>query len=109
MPAVPIRTQPIRREPPDEPIPSAPFNGIVVQVSAQKTESEARASFDILKGKYPKILGPHEPLYRRADIKGHGIFYVVAVGPFRSTGQANDFCASLKDAGGICMVRRDWP
>src|SRR5437016_9747018 len=47
----------------------------VVQVSAQKTESEAQSSYRALQAKYPAVLGGREPSIRRADLGDKGVYY----------------------------------
>jgi hypothetical protein len=79
----------------------------VVQVSSQKSESDAQASFRALQAKYPTVLGGRNPLIRRVDLGERGTFYRVQVGPFASADQANDLCGSLKAAGGQCIVHRN--
>jgi sporulation related protein len=89
--------------------PSAPAAGsYVVQVSAQKSESEAQSSYRALQQKYPAVLGGREANIRRVDLgeKG-GIFYRAQVGSFATSEQATTFCNNLKDAGGQCIVQRN--
>ena len=81
----------------------------VVQVSAQKTEDEARASYQVLQQKYPSVLSGRDPIIRRAELGQSGTWYRVHVGPFATSEQATAFCNSLKDAGGQCIVQRDGP
>ena len=80
----------------------------VVQVSAQKSESEAQSSYRALQQKYPAVLGGREANIRRVDLgeKG-GIFYRAQVGSFATSEQATTFCNNLKDAGGQCIVQRN--
>ena len=83
--------------------PSAPAAGsYVVQVSAQKSESEAQSSYRALQQKYPSVLGGREANISRA----HGD-YRAQIGPFASAEQATAFCDNLKAAGGQCMVHRN--
>jgi hypothetical protein len=78
--------------------------GYVVQLSSQKSEAEAQASFKSLQAKFPNELGDREPLIRRADLGSKGVFYRTMVGPFASAQEASQFCASYKAAGGQCVV-----
>ena len=55
----------------------------VVQVSAQKTEDEARASYQVLQQKYPSVLGGRDPIIRRAELGQSGTWYRVHVGSVR--------------------------
>jgi sporulation related protein len=86
----------------------APSDGsYVVQVSAQKTESDAQASYRALQAKYPDVLGGREASIRRADLGDKGVYYRAHVGPFATANQAATFCENLKAAGGQCIVQRN--
>jgi hypothetical protein len=80
--------------------------GYVVQLSAQKTESEAQASFRAMQSKFPALNG-QQPLIRRKDQGERGVFYAAQVGPFGSRDEANQLCENLKSAGGSCFVLRN--
>jgi hypothetical protein len=89
-------------------LPSAAEAGnYVVQISSQRSESEAQASFRALQAKYPGVLGSRQPLIRRADLGSKGVFYRAQVGPFASAEDANQLCSNLKAAGGQCIVQRN--
>jgi cell division septation protein DedD len=77
-----------------------------VQVSAQKSEAEAQASFRSLQSKYA-VLSGRQVLIRRKDQGERGIFYAAQVGPFGAKADADQLCASLKSAGGSCFVQRN--
>lgn len=79
----------------------------VVQVSSQRSQEDAQASFKALQAKYPTVLGGRDALIRRIDLGTRGVFYRVQVGPFASSEQANDLCGNLKAAGGQCIVQRN--
>lgn len=81
--------------------------GSYVQVSSQKTEADAQASFRALQAKYSGILGSRSSTVRRADLGPKGVFYRAMVGPFGTTEEATQFCSSLKSAGGQCVVQRN--
>jgi hypothetical protein len=94
--------------------PNAPTNpaataggGYLVQVSSQKSESDAQASYKALQGRYPTVLGSHAPLIKRADLGDKGVFYRAMVGPFSTPEEASQFCGNLKTAGGQCVVQRN--
>jgi len=80
--------------------------GAYVQVSSQKTEADAKASYKALQGKYAGILGSRSASIHRADVAGKGTFYRAMVGPFTSNDEASQFCINLKSAGGQCVVQR---
>ena len=84
----------------------ATSGGYVVQVSSQRSEADARASFRVLQGKFP-LLGSRSPLIKRADLGSKGVYYRAMVGPFASSDEASHFCGSLKASGGQCVVQRN--
>jgi cell division protein FtsN len=81
--------------------------GYMVQVSSQRNEADAQASFKSLQTKFPAVLGSREPMIKRADLGDKGIYYRAMVGPFGSPNEASQFCAGLKTAGGQCVVQRN--
>ena len=86
---------------------AAPSGGYLVQVSSQRNEADAQASYKALQGKFPAVLGSHSPLIKRADLGDKGVYYRAMVGPFGSPDEASQFCGSLKSAGGQCVVQRN--
>jgi hypothetical protein len=78
-----------------------------VQLSSQRSEPEAQASFRSLQSKYPNLLNDRQPIIRRADLGEKGIYFRAMVGPFASAEEASGFCSSLKSAGGQCVVQRN--
>ncbi|MEA2905001.1 MAG: hypothetical protein QOI12_2388 [Alphaproteobacteria bacterium] len=108
----PETTAPAPRVTPPAPrLASAPSSGgsggYVVQLSSQRSEAEAQASYRSLQAKFPGQLGSRSPLVRRADLGAKGVFYRAMVGPFASSGEADQFCGSLKAAGGQCIIQRN--
>jgi hypothetical protein len=91
------------------PAPSAPAagGGYVVQVSSQKNEADALASFKMMQGKYPAVLGTRSASIKRVDLGDKGVFYRAMVGPFGSSGEASQLCDTLKTAGGQCVIQRN--
>ncbi len=86
---------------------SAPASGpYAVQVTSQRSESDAQASFRSLQQQFPSVLGNRQPLIRRADLGEKGTYYRAQI-PFASQGAASEFCSSLKAAGGQCVVARN--
>jgi hypothetical protein len=81
--------------------------GYLVQVSSQRNEADAQASYKALQGKFPTVLGSRAPLIKRADLGDKGVYYRAMVGPFGSPDEASQFCGSLKSAGGQCVVQRN--
>jgi hypothetical protein len=83
--------------------PPPPSGGMLVQVSSQRSEDAARATFRDLQARYPNILGSYEVNIQRADIPDRGTFFRVRVGPF-SASDAQRLCNDLKSAGGDCIL-----
>jgi hypothetical protein len=81
--------------------------GYLVQVSSQRNEADAQASYRALQGKFPSVLGSRPPVIRRADLGDKGVYYRAMVGPFGSSEEAVQFCGNLKTAGGQCVVQRN--
>jgi cell division septation protein DedD len=95
---------------PTQTAPSAPASGggnFLVQVSSQRNEADAQASFRSLQSKFPSVLGSRAPVIKRADLGDKGVYYRAMVGPFSSPDEASQFCGSLKSAGGQCVVQRN--
>jgi hypothetical protein len=81
--------------------------GVAVQVSSQRSEADAKASFKALAARYPNVLGSRHSYISRADLGSKGVYYRTLVGPFASADQAAAFCTSLKAAGGQCLIHRN--
>ncbi len=81
--------------------------GYAVQVTSQRSEADAQASFRSLQAKYPNQLGGRGPIIRRADLGDKGVHYRAFVGPFASKEEAARMCSSLKAAGGDCNVQKN--
>jgi cell division protein FtsN len=79
----------------------------LVQVSSQRNEADAQASYRALQGKFPAVLGSRAPVIKRADLGDKGVYYRAMVGPFGSPEEASQFCGSLKTAGGQCVIQRN--
>lgn len=79
----------------------------MVQVSAQRNEADAQASYRAMQSKFPAVLGSHTPVIKRADLGDKGVFYRAMVGPFGTADEAAQFCGNLKNAGGQCVIHRN--
>ena len=89
------------------PAPAA-GGGYVVQVSSQRNEADAQASYRALQGKYPSVLGSQSLLVKRVDLGEKGVYYRAFAGPFSSADQATQVCNNLKAAGGPqCLIQRN--
>jgi len=74
----------------------------VVQLSAQRTEEEARSAFRAAQAKYAVLAGYHV-LTRKKDQGGRVVFYAAQVGPL-GRDEANGLCGRIKRAGGKCFT-----
>src|SRR5262249_31909636 len=74
-----------------------------IQLSSQRTEEDAKSSFDVEQQKYPNVLGGRQATIRRVEIANE-TRYRVRVGAFATMDQARAFCKSLEDAGGQCIA-----
>ena len=86
---------------------NAAVGGYIVQVAARRSKADAQASFRSLQSKFPRQLGGRTAIFQRADLGAKGIYYRAMVGPFTSAGAADQFCGSLKAAGGECIIQRN--
>ncbi len=77
--------------------------GRMVQVSSQRSQEAANATFRDLQARYPGILGGYDANVQRADLGDRGIFFRVRVGPFAAA-DARNLCSQLKSAGGDCIL-----
>jgi len=104
-PAAPARTASVPNAAPATPNAVA-HGSFAVQISARRSEAEARGDFQSLQAKFPAQLGGRTPLIRRVELGSKGTYYRAMVGPFESSDEAGRFCAALKAAGGSCFVQR---
>jgi hypothetical protein len=81
--------------------------GYAVQLSSQRSEAEAQASYRSLQSKYPDQLSDRSVMIRRVDLGSKGVYYRALVGPFGSSDEASQFCSELKAAGGQCLIQRN--
>ena len=69
--------------------------------------SAAKAGLKALQAKYPNQLSGHQPIIRRADLGGAGIYYRALVGPFAAAEKAAKMCSGLKAAGCDCIIQKN--
>jgi hypothetical protein len=107
-PPAPIPSQRLASTNPTQIVPSSGASGgYLVQVSSQRSETDAQASYRALQAKFPSVLGSRPPVIKRADLGEKGIYYRAMVGPFGSPEEASQVCGNLKSAGGQCVVQRN--
>jgi cell division septation protein DedD len=105
--AAPAPSRMASTNPTQQAAPVASGGGYVVQISSQRSEGDAQASFRALQGKFPSVLGSRAPLIKKADLGDKGTYYRAMVGPFGSQDEASQLCGNLKSAGGQCVVQRN--
>jgi SPOR domain len=103
--APPATTQSL--QPPAPRASEGSANGYSVQLSSQRSEAEAQASYRSLQSKFPDQLSDRSVMIKRADLGAKGIYYRALVGPFASSDEATQFCSELKAAGGQCLIQRN--
>jgi hypothetical protein len=84
-----------------------PAGSYVVQVASQKTEADARTSWQQLQAKYSNVFGNYQANIKRVDLGDRGTFFRAMLGPFSNRDQAYEMCQNLKAAGGECIVQRN--
>ncbi len=91
-------TAPAAAEPATPPeTQTASISTINVQISSQKTRSEAEGSVEKLKAVYAKVVEPYDFYVKEVDLgKPKGIWYRVLVGPIPSEKDARALCAKIK-------------
>ena len=75
-----------------------------LQVTSQRSEAEAKAAYNALRGRFPAIFGDRQPVIRRADLGDKGIYYRAQIGPVGAI-EADRQCNELKAVGGQCFIQ----
>jgi hypothetical protein len=75
----------------------------VVQLSAQRTEEEARSASRAAEARYAVLAG-RQLVIRKKDQGRRGVFYAAQVGPL-ARDEANAVCNQIKNAGGNCFIQ----
>jgi hypothetical protein len=100
-------TRPAAPEPPKpataDAAPEPPWG---VQLIGNASPVAALAAYSELQKRYKTVLGSHEPLLLRSPAGRNASWYRVRVAA-DSRGDAEKLCASLRAAGGSCLVQRN--
>ena len=96
---------PARPEPQVIETPGTATGSHVVQIAAFRDQPSAEKEFQVLKKKYPDLLGALSQDIQRADLGAKGIYYRLRVGPFNGKDPATKLCTELKARGQECIVR----
>jgi cell division protein FtsN len=89
------------------PAPQGHVTAYAVQVASQKSEAEAKAAYEAVLKKYPKVLEGKSMFVYSVDLGAKGTFYRVMIGPYSVASEATDVCSALKSAGGSCLIQRN--
>jgi len=81
--------------------------GYLVQVSSQKNEADAKASYRGLQNKFRPRWGPVRRSSSAPISATRGSITATMVGPFGSTEEAAQFCGQFESAGGQCVVQKN--
>ena len=103
----PVRTAVVAPQARVAPAATALGGGYAVQLSSQRSEAEAQASFRSLQAKFPKQLGGRQASIHRVELGAKGTYYRAMVGPFANASEASELCSGLKAAGGQCLIQRN--
>ncbi len=76
-----------------------------VQISSQRSQELAEATYENLKQKFADLLSGYTREIRAVDVDGKGAFYRVQI-PVGGMPEAANFCKRYKAAGGSCFVTR---
>jgi hypothetical protein len=77
-----------------------------VQISAQRSEAEARAAYAAAQRRFGATLSGQPLNIQTADLGARGTFYRVRVGSMNSREEAVRLCEQLRSQGGDCVVAR---
>ena len=91
---------------PAAPVQSAvPPGSYVVQISSQRSQAAAEASYQNLKRRFAGLLGSKGKEIKVATIKDKGTFFRVRI-PIGSKSAATKFCSRYKSKGGSCFITK---
>ena len=77
----------------------------IVQVGAFRSNDEAVAHWNRMRTRIGDVLGDKEFHIEEADLGDNGIYHRLRVGPFSSSTDANEYCATLKENGQDCLPK----
>lgn len=78
-----------------------------VQVASQRTEGEAKAAYQAIVKKYPKVLEGKTMFVYSVELGSKGTYYRAMIGPYSVASEASELCSALKSAGGSCLIQRN--
>ncbi|MEM7301067.1 MAG: SPOR domain-containing protein [Pseudomonadota bacterium] len=106
-PAQPVQTAAVQPQPAatSQPAPSAATSAWAVQISSQRSEADAKASYANLRRRFSSVIGDRGYDIRRATVGEKGVFYRVRVHA-KSRNDAIALCQRYERAGGSCFASR---
>lgn len=75
-----------------------------IQLGSYRTRAEVDNSWNILKNKYPEILGEWKLYMEKADLGDKGVFYRLQAGGFSGESKARRICQQLTEKKQGCFV-----
>lgn len=76
-----------------------------VHLASYRSEEAAEAGWQLLRGRYPDLLGQLSGNFSMFDVPSlGGRYYRLKAGPFEGAGGARELCRKLNDAGEYCVV-----
>jgi cell division septation protein DedD len=75
-----------------------------VQLSAQKSQTDALAVYADIQQKNPTLLASYRPMVSKADLGAKGTLYRLRIGPIDGKTAADKLCGQLKTQGTDCFV-----
>jgi hypothetical protein len=83
--------------------PPAAASGYLLQLTASRSEEEARQLWQQVSGQHKEFAG-RQPLIEKTDIGNLGTFYRLQIGPFPDKGESLKLCNALKQSGVDCFL-----
>ncbi len=85
------------------PTPTASGGGYRLQLTATRSEDEAKQLWQQVLGQHKELAG-RDPLIEKTDLGDLGTFYRLQVGPFPDKAESLKLCEALKQSGVDCFV-----
>ncbi|MBF0251484.1 MAG: SPOR domain-containing protein, partial [Alphaproteobacteria bacterium] len=83
-----------------------PGEGFVIQLSAVRSEADAKTEWARVAKKFPELLGGMELVIQRADLGAKGVFYRVRGGWLKDRAEAKALCDRLAERNVGCIVAK---
>jgi cell division septation protein DedD len=80
-----------------------------VQVASLRSETDAKAEWDRLKGAHTALLAELPLALQKTDLPDKGTYYRLRSGPFSDAGTPKQLCDALQARDQACLVVRSGP